>query len=186
MRNVSLSPFAVRCCLRPVIPPPQPGRRQNGAVESKGTRGRLCPRALCYSPDRALFYVIRCRFQNCRGASFSLHVRGAGVQLPIDKGSKNDSRQACGEHSKPGGMGVTKAHCCSAKRIGLYDSPLPGKALPLELWRERLARGLIDFFLALSCSPLAAAHPKTWQPPKASRSKNHNSIFPSLFSAPLR
>ena len=27
----------------------------------------------------------------------------------------------------------------------------------------------IAFFLALPCSPLAAAHPKTWQPPKANR-----------------
>ena len=34
-----------------------------------------------------------------------------------------------------------------------------GKHSPLERWRERLARGLTAFFLALSCSPLAAAHP---------------------------
>jgi len=44
-----------------------------------------------------------------------------------------------------------------------------GKHSPLERWRERSARGLTAFFLALSCSPLAAVHPKTWQPPKASR-----------------
>jgi len=74
-------------------------------------------------------------------------------------GMNADHKNSFGAQGPPSGMGVTKAHSYHAEGSGLYDSPLPGKALPWELWRERLARGLIAFFWVSPCSPLAAAHP---------------------------
>jgi len=54
---------------------------------------------------------------------------------------------------------------CSEGRRRLCSS-VRGKHQLCAPWRERIAWGFTAFFLALSCSPLAAAHPKTWQPPK--------------------
>jgi len=57
------------------------------------------------------------------------------------------------------GKGVTKAHFALQKECVLYGSPR-GESIDPGAVTRTAARGFTAFFLASSCSPLAAAHPK--------------------------
>ena len=71
----------------------------------------------------------------------------------------HDKKQGCARELRPPAHCVQKLHFAAG--IGLRTFRGPSANAGCAVWHfERLARGFTAFFLASSCSPLAAAHPK--------------------------
>jgi len=93
-------------------------------------------------------------------------------------GLNADHKNSFGAQDPPIGDGRNKSLTCFAVREGSSAFPRAGKASPVRAVVRADSVDFTAFFLASPCSPSAAAHPKTWQPPKASRRYRFTEYLP--------
>jgi len=81
-----------------------------------------------------------------------------------------DHKNSFGAQGPPSGMGVTKAHSCSAEGIGLYGSP-GGESIAPGAAVRTLDEGFDSFRFVPVLLAFGGCSPLCWQPPKASRTE---------------